>query len=310
MGIYKDISQLIGKTPMVSLERYGNQENLHGEIVVKLEAFNPQGSVKDRAALYMLNGAEEEGKLDQDTVIIEPTSGNTGIGLAYIAAIRGYSLILTMPDTMSVERQKLLKAFGASIVLTEGKLGMKGAIDKAEELAKTYPKAFIPSQFTNAHNAMAHKQTTAIEILHDTEGKMDYFVAGVGSGGTITGVGEVLKEKSPRTKIIAVEPEESPVLSEGTAGPHGIQGIGAGFVPQILNKDIIDHICTVSTKEALETAKKLRQTEGILAGISGGAALYAATKIANREDSKGKRIVVLLPDTGERYLSTSLFDFI
>lgn len=309
--IYKSLTELIGRTPLLELSNYNRNSELHGAlygtIVAKLEYFNPAGSVKDRIALAMINDAEGKGLLKPDSVIVEPTSGNTGIGLASVAAARGYKIILTMPETMSVERRILLKAYGAEIVLTEGAKGMKGAIVKAEELAKEIPNSFIPGQFVNPANTAVHKKTTGPEIWEDTDGKVDIFVAGIGTGGTISGVGEYLKEQNPNVKIVAVEPSDSPVLSQGKAGPHKIQGIGAGFVPEILNTKIYDEIITVKNEDAFVTGRALAKIEGLLVGISSGAALFAATQIAERPENEGKVIVVLLPDTGERYLSTPLF---
>lgn len=305
--IAKSITDLIGNTPLLEAVQYGKAENLKAKLLVKLEYFNPGSSVKDRIGLYMLQEAEKQGLVNENTTIIEPTSGNTGIALAYICAARGYKLILTMPDTMSIERRNVLKAFGAQLVLTEGAKGMKGAIAKAEELALEHTNSFIPQQFNNAANPLAHRSTTALEIWEDTEGTVDLFVAGVGTGGTVTGVGEVLKEKKPEVKIVAVEPVDSPVLSGGKPGPHKIQGIGAGFVPAIFNEKIVDEILTISNEDAFEATRKFAKTEGVLVGISSGAALAAAVRLAQREENKGKTIVVLLPDTGERYLSTTLF---
>lgn len=305
--IVQSLTDLIGNTPLLELTKFNKANKLPATLIAKLEYFNPLGSVKDRVGYALIVDAEEKGLLDQDTIIVEPTSGNTGIGLAFIAAARGYQLILTMPETMSVERQKLLKFLGAQIVLTPGSAGMRGAIEKAEELVKSLPKAYMPQQFNNPASPAIHRQTTAQEIWRDTQGQIDIFVAGVGTGGTITGVGEVLKKNKPDVKIVAVEPYDSPVLSQGRSGPHGIQGIGAGFVPQILNVDIIDEIITVKSNDALETSRQLAKTEGLLVGISSGAAAYAAMEIANRAENSGKKIVVLLPDTGERYLSTQLF---
>jgi len=303
MPIYKDITELIGNTPLVALQHFLPEANL----LAKVEFFNPAGSVKDRAALRMLEDAEASGKLRPGSVIIEPTSGNTGIGLAAIAAYKGYKVILTMPDTMSIERRNLLAAYGAEIVLTEGALGMTGAVEKANALAAQYENSFIPGQFTNPSNALAHYKTTGPEIWKDTDGKVDIFVAGVGTGGTLTGTGKYLKEKNPHIQIVAVEPFDSPLLSEGRAGAHGLQGIGANFVPDVLDKTVYDEIFTVKTKEAYAAAKRLVQTEGLLVGISSGAALHAATQIALRPENAGKTVVALLPDTGERYLSTEVF---
>lgn len=301
--IYTSLSQLIGNTPLLKLSNYSKKNNISANILVKLEYFNPAGSVKDRIALAMIDDAEKKGLLQEDSVIIEPTSGNTGIGLASVAASRGYKTILVMPETMSIERRNLIKAYGAEIVLTSGSLGMKGAIAKAQELAAEIPQSFIPSQFENPANPEIHKSTTGPEIWRDTDGDIDIFVAGVGTGGTITGVGEYLKSQNPNIKIVAVEPTDSPMLSEGKAGPHKIQGIGAGFIPHNLNTKIYDEILKVSNEQAFKTCKLLSITEGLLVGISSGAALYAATEIANRPENKNKTIVVLLPDTGERYLS-------
>lgn len=303
--IFNDITETVGNTPLVKINRLVRDEVT---ILAKLESFNPLSSVKDRLGAALINAAEKDGLINEKTTIIEPTSGNTGIALAFVAAARGYRLILTMPDTMSIERRQLLKIFGAELVLTEGAKGMKGAIARAEELLKEIPDSFMPMQFNNPANPEIHRKTTAEEIWSDTEGGVDIFIGGVGTGGTITGVGEILKKLKPSVKIIAVEPEDSPVLSGGNPGPHKIQGIGAGFVPEVLNKGIIDEIITLSHIEAGETAKRLAREEGILAGISGGAAMAAALKVAQREDSAGKTIVVIIPDTGERYLSTWLFE--
>ncbi len=306
--IANSIVDLIGKTPALKLHNYAKAHMCNAEIVAKLESFNPSGSVKDRIARAMIDDAEKSGRLRPGAVIIEPTSGNTGIGLASIAAARGYRLILTMPETMSVERRKLLAAFGAELVLTEGAKGMKGALAKAEELAAATPNAFMPSQFANAANPQAHRETTGPEIWEATEGKVDFLVAGVGTGGTITGTGDYLKSQNPALKVVAVEPADSPVLSGGQAGPHKIQGIGAGFVPHTLNAKIYDEVITVKNEDAFEASRDLARTEGLLAGISSGAALWAARQIAAREENSGKRIVVILPDTGERYLSLGLFE--
>ena len=305
--IYENITELVGGTPLVKINNYSKTHELEATILVKLEYLNPAGSVKDRIAKAMIEDAEKRGILKPDSVIIEPTSGNTGIGLAAIAAARGYRAILTMPETMSVERRNLLKAYGAEIVLTEGAKGMKGAIAKADELAKEIPNSFIPGQFVNPANPAAHRSTTGPEIWADTEGKVDFFVAGVGTGGTLTGVGEFLKSKNPAVKVVAVEPESSPVLSKGVAGPHKIQGIGAGFVPDTLNTKIYDEIIPVANEDAFATGKEVARRDGVLVGISSGAALFAATQLAKRPENKGKTIVVLLPDTGDRYLSTPLF---
>jgi cysteine synthase len=305
--IAKSLTDLIGNTPLLELSNYNSSNKLDARIVAKLEYFNPGGSVKDRVGYAMIKDAENKGLLNPDSVIIEPTSGNTGIALAFVASAKNYRLILTMPDTMSIERRSLLKALGAELVLTPGSEGMKGAIRKAEEIAEQTPNSFIPQQFKNPANSEIHRQTTAEEIWLDTDGKVDIFIAGVGTGGTITGVGETLKKKNPNIKIIAVEPNDSPVLSGGNPGPHKIQGIGAGFVPDILNKSIIDEIFKVKNEDAFDTARKLAKTEGLLVGISSGATAFAATEIAKRPENKGKTIIALLPDTGERYLSTVLF---
>ena len=307
VNIYENITDLIGGTPLIELKNYAESENLPAKIVVKAEYFNPAGSAKDRAALEMINDAEEKGLLKPDSVIIEPTSGNAGIGLAAVAAVRGYRVMLTMPETMSAERRMLLAAYGAEIVLTDGAKGMSGAIEKAEELAQTTPNSFIPGQFVNPANAEAHRKTTGPEIWRDTDGKADIFVAGVGTGGTITGVGEYLKSKNPDIKVVAVEPTGSPVLSEGKSGPHGLQGIGAGFVPEILNTEVYDEVITVSDEDAYRTGRALARKEGILVGITSGAAVFAAAELARRSENKGKLIVAFMPDTGERYLSTPMF---
>lgn len=308
MRIYQDITQLIGHTPLMELVNYEREQRLNAKILAKLEYFNPAGSVKDRVAAAMIDEAEKSGKLRPGAVLIEPTSGNTGIGLAAVAAARGYQVILTMPETMSVERRNLLKAYGAQIVLTEGARGMSGAIEKAEELASQMPGSMIPSQFTNPANPKAHVATTGPEIWEDTDGKVDYFVAGVGTGGTITGVGQYLKSKNPDVKIVAVEPSDSPVLAGGKPGPHKIQGIGAGFVPEILDTSVYDEIIPVEAEDAFAVGRMLARHEGILIGISSGAAVWAAAQIARRPENAGKNIVALLPDTGERYLSTPMFE--
>ena len=307
MKVYETITDLLGNTPLLKLNNYTSKRELGATVLAKLEYFNPAGSVKDRIALAMLNDAEAMGQLHPDSVIIEPTSGNTGIGLASVAASRGYRMILTMPDTMSVERRNLLKAYGAEIVLTEGAKGMKGAIAKAQELAEQTPHSFIPGQFSNPANPAAHRATTGPEIWNDTDGKVDIFVAGVGTGGTLTGVGEYLKSQNPDVKVVAVEPATSPVLSKGVAGPHKIQGIGAGFVPDTLNTKIYDEIIPVENEDAFATGRQLAREEGLLVGISSGAAVFAASQLAKRPENKGKTIVVLLPDTGDRYLSTPMF---
>ncbi len=307
MKVYEKITDLIGGTPLLKLNSIVGDEETKAEVYGKLEYFNPAGSVKDRIARAMIDDAEKSGVLKPGAVIIEPTSGNTGIGLASVAASRGYKIILTMPETMSVERRNLLKAYGAELVLTDGAKGMKGAIEKAEELAKETPGSFIPSQFTNPANPSAHKASTGPEIWEDTDGKVDIFVAGVGTGGTLSGVGAYLKSKNPDVKVVAVEPAGSPVLSKGTAGPHKIQGIGAGFVPETLDTEVYDEIVTVENEDAFETGRTLARKGGVLVGISSGAAVYAASRLAKRPENKGKVIVALLPDTGERYLSTPMF---
>ena len=305
--IYRSLTDLIGNTPLLELTNYNRKFAPQATIIAKLEYFNPAGSVKDRIAKAMIEDAEEKGLLKEGSVIIEPTSGNTGIGLASIAAVKGYRIILTMPETMSVERRNILKAYGAEIVLTEGAKGMKGAIEKADELAKEIPGSYIPGQFVNPANPEVHRKTTGPEIWEQTEGKVDIFVAGVGTGGTLTGVGEYLKEQNPDIKIVAVEPATSPVLSEGKGGPHKIQGIGAGFVPDILNTKIYDEVITIENEDAFTEGRAFAHSEGILVGISSGAALKAATILAERPENKGKTIVALLPDSGDRYLSTALF---
>ena len=307
MKFVQKITDLIGHTPLLELTHTEQEEQLQATLLGKLEYFNPAGSVKDRIAKAMIDEAEEQGLLHPDSVLIEPTSGNTGIGLASVAAARGYRLIITMPETMSVERRNLMKAYGAELVLTEGAKGMKGAIEKADELAVQIPNSFIPSQFTNPANPEAHKKTTGVEIWDDTDGKVDIFVAGVGTGGTISGVGAYLKEQNPNVKIVAVEPKSSPVLSEGFAGAHKIQGIGAGFVPETLDTKIYDEVIAVENEAAFETGRKIARNEGVLVGISSGAAVWAAIQLAKRPENKGKVIVALLPDTGERYLSTPMF---
>ena len=306
--IYSSADQLIGKTPLLELTHIEEKYGLKAKLLAKLEYFNPAGSVKDRIAKAMIDEAEKAGKLKPDSVIIEPTSGNTGIGLAAVAAARGYRIIIVMPETMSEERRRLIKAYGAELVLTEGAKGMKGAIAKANELAEEYPNSFIPGQFVNAANPKAHYETTGPEIYEDTDGEVDIFVAGVGTGGTVTGVGKYLKEKKPETKVVAVEPLSSAVLSTGVAGAHKIQGIGAGFVPDVLDTHIYDEIITVSNEDAFASGKLIGKSEGVLVGISSGAAVHAAVELAKREENAGKTIVVLLPDTGDRYLSTALFD--
>ncbi len=308
MKVYERITDLIGGTPLLKLTNYIAGEKLDAEIYGKLEYFNPAGSVKDRIAKAMIDEAEEKGILKPGSVIIEPTSGNTGIGLASVAAARGYRIILTMPETMSIERRNLLKAYGAELVLTDGTKGMKGAIARAQELADETPDSFIPSQFTNTANPATHRSTTGPEIWEDTDGKVDIFVAGVGTGGTVSGVGEYLKSQNPEVKVVAVEPAGSPVLSKGTPGPHKIQGIGAGFVPDTLNTSVYDEVIAVKNEDAFETGRALARKEGVLVGISSGAAVYAASELAKRPENKEKIIVALLPDTGERYLSTPMFD--
>lgn len=305
--IAKSLTDLIGNTPLLELTGYNAENELGATVIAKLEYFNPLSSVKDRIGFAMIKDAEDKGQIHKGSVIIEPTSGNTGIALAFVCAARGYKLILTMPDTMSIERRSLLKALGAELVLTPGAEGMGGAIQKANELAASTPDSYIPQQFNNPSNPEIHKKTTAEEIWRDTDGKVDIFVAGVGTGGTISGVGEVLKQRNPNVKIIAIEPADSPVLSGGSKGSHKIQGIGAGFIPDNFNKAVVDEVFKVKNEEAFETSRKLAKAEGLLTGISSGAALYAATQIAKRTENKGKVIVVLLPDTGERYLSTTLF---
>ena len=305
--IAKSLTELIGNTPLLELSNYNRDEKLQAAVIAKLEYFNPGGSVKDRIGYAMIKDAEERGLIKPDSVIIEPTSGNTGIALAFVAAAKGYRLILTMPETMSIERRNLLQALGAELVLTPGPEGMKGAIRKAEELAATLPHSYIPQQFNNPANPEIHRRTTAEEIWRDTGGGVDVFVAGVGTGGTVTGVGEILKKKKPGVRIIAVEPYESPVLSGGNPGPHQIQGIGAGFVPEVFDRSVIDEIIKVKGDEAYRTSRKLAKTEGLLVGISSGAAVFAATQIAKNPENKGKNIIALLPDNGERYLSTDLF---
>lgn len=305
--IYKSADELIGRTPILELSHIEKEENLEATLLAKLEYFNPAGSVKDRVAKAMIDDAEKSGKLKPDSVIIEPTSGNTGIGLASVAAARGYRIIIVMPETMSIERRKIIAAYGAELVLTEGAKGMKGAIAKAEELAKEIPDSFIPGQFVNPANPKAHLESTGPEIWDDTDGEVDIFVAGVGTGGTVTGVGQYLKSKNPNIKIVAVEPETSAVLSTGVAGAHKIQGIGAGFVPEVLDTSIYDEIIPVSNEDAFAFGKRVGRSEGVLVGISSGAAVAAAVNLARRPENKGKKIVALLPDTGDRYLSTALF---
>ena len=306
--IAKQLTELIGNTPLLELSNYEAKNNLEAKLIAKVEYFNPLGSVKDRVANAMIEEGIKQGKVNKDTVIIEPTSGNTGIGLAFVTAVKGLRLILTMPETMSVERRRIVSALGAEVVLTPGSDGMKGAIAKAEELVKEYGNAIIPQQFENEANPAIHYETTGVEIYEDTDGKVDIFVAGVGTGGTVTGTGKALKERNPNVKVVAVEPASSPVLSGGKPGPHKIQGIGAGFVPKVLDLDIVDEIIKVENDDAFEAARAVAKSDGLLVGISSGAAIYAATQLAKRPENKGKNIVVLLPDTGERYLSTSLFE--
>ncbi|MCI5945318.1 MAG: cysteine synthase A [Oscillospiraceae bacterium] len=307
MNVYSSVTELIGKTPLLEVKKIEKAKELDAKILVKLELFNPAGSAKDRIAKAMVDDAEQKGLLKEGSVIIEPTSGNTGIGLSAIAAARGYRIIIVMPETMSIERRNLMKAYGAELVLTEGAKGMKGAIAKAEELAKEIPNSFIPSQFTNPANPAIHEKTTGVEIYNDTDGNVDIFVAGVGTGGTVSGVGKYLKSKNPNVKVVAVEPAGSPVLSKGVSGSHKIQGIGAGFVPETLDTKIYNEIITVENEDAFETGRLIARTEGVLVGISSGAALWAAIQLAKRPENKGKTIVALLPDTGERYLSTAMF---
>ena len=305
--IFKSIEELIGRTPLLELTHFEKKYQLHGRLIAKVEFMNPGGSAKDRVAMAMIADGEEKGILKAGATIIEPTSGNTGIGLAVVAAAKGYRTVIVMPDSMSMERRLLMKAYGAELVLTEGAKGMAGAIEKAEELQKEIPNSFIPAQFDNPANVQAHYDTTGPEIFEDTQGKVDIFVAGIGTGGTITGVGKYLKEKNPNVRIVAVEPAASPLLSKGVAGPHGIQGIGANFVPSILNTKIYDEIFTVENEDAFQTGREIAKTEGLLVGISAGAAVFAAKKLAEREENAGKNIVVFLPDTGERYLTTAMF---
>lgn len=307
-GVAKSLTELIGNTPLLELTNLEQKYNLSSKIIAKLEYFNPLGSVKDRVALNMIEQGIKDGKINSETVIIEPTSGNTGIGLAFVCAAKNLKLVLTMPDTMSVERRKIVRALGAEVVLTQGRLGMQGSIDKAEQLKEEYGNAFIPQQFENKANPEIHRATTAQEIIRDTDGDVDYFIASVGTGGTITGTAQGLKEKNPDVKIVAVEPASSPVLEGGRPGPHKIQGIGAGFIPKVLDMDLIDEIIGVSNEDAFSNAREVAATDGLLVGISSGAVLYAAKEIAKRPENAGKKIVVLLPDTGERYLSTSLFE--
>ena len=305
--IAKKLTELIGNTPLLELENYNKSNGVDAKLIAKLEYFNPGGSIKDRVGIAMIEDAEKKGLINENSTIIEPTSGNTGIALAYVAASKGYKLILTMPDTMSIERRSLLKAYGAELVLTPGSLGMKGSIDKAKELVESIPGAYMPLQFSNPSNPEIHRKTTAEEILRDTDGEVDIFVAGVGTGGTITGIGEVLKKRKTNIRIVAVEPFDSPVLSGGKPGPHKIQGIGANFVPEVLNTKILDEIFKVKNEDAYATVRSLAKTEGLLVGISSGAAVFAATQIAKREENKEKTIIAILPDTGERYMSTDLF---
>lgn len=306
--IYNSLTDLIGNTPMLSLNNFKRKNDLEADVIAKLEYFNPLGSVKDRVAYSMIKDAEEKNLINKNSTIIEPTSGNTGIGLAFVCASKGYKLILVMPDSMSIERRKLVKALGAEVVLTEGKNGMKGAIAKAQELNKEIENSIILQQFENKSNPKIHKETTALEIWEDTNGEIDILVAGIGTGGTITGIGEVLKQKNPNIKIVGVEPENSPIITKGTAGPHKIQGIGAGFIPAILNLGVVDEVITVSNEDAMNTSRELGKTEGLLVGISSGASVYVATELAKKEENKGKKIVAICPDTGERYLSTELFE--
>ena len=306
--IYKSVLELVGGTPLVELCNMEKSENLYARVIAKIESFNPAGSVKDRVAVEMIEEAEKDGKLNKNSVIIEPTSGNTGIGLAAVCAVKGYRLIIVMPDTMSAERRKLMKAYGAELVLTDGRKGMQGAIEEAEKIRSAIPDSIIAGQFVNPANPQAHLKSTGPEIFRDTDGKTDIFVAGIGTGGTITGVGRYLKSKMPNVRIVGVEPEKSPVLSKGTAGSHGLQGIGAGFVPEVLDAGVYDEIMTVNEEQAYLAARLLARKEGILAGISSGAALFAAIELAKRKENQGENIVVLLPDTGDRYLSTELFD--